>query len=397
MSTFQKEVSGCEKFFIAYNEIRPPFVIQLVLEGIGEPSGEVLDDALQRATAANPGSSLRLDESESTPKWTLGPAPTLTLVDAPEFEGYGGENAPFLLWHLDAGKGPTCELVFVRGKNKSYLVFRALHAVMDGQGTILWVKEFMRCLRGEPPEGHRSPLSVDQLLRELKAEKRATPEADALHPYGPAQPATKGAFIWRRVHARRPLDAAMSGRIAVALAERTRRHGEGTVRVNLPTDLRHYRPHERTTGNLFNLLFVEVPPGASPDMVGLKVVQMLYKNEGAKPFGTYASEDVGSLAIHRVKVFRDLAKLHEKGRYAFSATLSHLGTLRSAELSAPSFETQSAYFVPLIGDSGCVIALNGFDDHTEACAGLSDRFSEGGRMEDLVSLIHTALHGTEKA
>ena len=35
MSTFVRPISASEKYFVALNELRPPFVIQLVLEGDG--------------------------------------------------------------------------------------------------------------------------------------------------------------------------------------------------------------------------------------------------------------------------------------------------------------------------------------------------------------------------
>ena len=380
-------------FFVALNEIRPPFIIQLTLEGQGTPSPESLYEALRLSTEANPGSSLRLDQSGDAPRWVVGPEPSLTIVEAPEFTGDSGEFAPFLMWPLDSYTGPSCELLFVHGKNSNYLVFRAVHAVMDGQGTLLWVKDFMRCLRGEDPIGHKSVLSVDELIREIKTDPRPAPKSDALHPFGPAKPKTRGQFHWRRVKVERGLDSATVGRIAVGLSERARRSQEGTVRINLPTDLRHYRPDELTTGNFFNSLFIEIAPGGAAEMVGLKVVQMLYKHEGKKPVGIFATEEVGSLDLHRTKVLWDLAHLHDTGQYTFSATLSHLGNLNPADFSAPSFETNTAFFVPLVGDSGCVVSVNGFGDHCVACVGLSDRFTDNGQLEEFSELVRTALEG----
>ncbi len=384
MSTFRRPMSASEKYFVALNELRPPFVIQLVLEGDGDPSPESLDDALVAAAEVNPGSSLIIDEAPDALGWTVGPEPTLTLIDAPEFEAASGEGAPFFTWPLDARKGPTCELVRVRGKEKTYLIFRALHAVMDGQGTILWVKDVMRCLRGEPPIGHPSPLITDRLITEMGLPRRPNLKEDAIHPFGTVDPSAIRAYHWRRISSERALDPLASGRIAVGLAELARRGGrEGVVRINLPTDLRHYRPEARGTGNLFTALFLEVPPGATAEAMGLKIVQLLYKREGLKTVGIAFTEKTGSLDAFRVKVFWDLHHMHDLGRYAFSATLSHLGVLPSAELSGPGFEATSAFFAPLVGDSGCVVSLNGFDDWTEAAVGLSERFGSGQQLDDL--------------
>lgn len=390
---FEKDVTGGEKFMVAYNELRPPFVIQLTLEGVGDPEPEDLFDALERTSAVNPGACLRLDTSQKPCKWVIGPAPTLTVFDAPNWTGVDGTDGEFLRWPLDAYTGPTCELVFVRAKNANYLVFRAIHAVMDGQGTLLWVKDFMRCLRGEEPVGQLSPVCVDEITKQFQDKARPLPLPEALHPFGIADPDAPGDFFWRRVRAERPLDSATSGRIAVALATQARSHDEGLVRINLPTDLRHYRRKERTTGNFFNSLFLDVPPDATPEMIGLKIIQMLYKHEGKTPFGVYAGDTDGSLNVHRVKVFWDLAHLHDNGRYAFSATLSHLGVLRSADLSGPNWQTNAAFFVPLVGDSGCVVSVNGFDDHSEATVGLSDRFIGNGQLDHLAEMIRAALAG----
>src|SRR5262245_7504985 len=293
MTAFRKEASGVDKFFVALNELRPPFVIQLVLESSSDPAPDELHDALVRTTEANPGSSLWLDESSH---WTIGPPPTLTVVEAPDFDGESGTDAPFLMWPLDARRGPTCELLLVRSKMKRHLIFRAIHAVMDGQGTISWVKDFMLCLSGKTPVGHPSTLTVEQLIRERSMARRPFPNADALHPFGPADLDAQGGFQWKRVTSDRRLDAIVSGRIAVALAERARAGGkEGIVRLNLPTSLRHYRPDERTTGNLFSGLFIEVAPGATAEAIALRIVQLLYRDEGAKSLGLYSSDESSSL------------------------------------------------------------------------------------------------------
>lgn len=391
--SYEREVSAAEKFFIAYNELRPPFIIQLGLELDGEPDPDALYDALEKTTAANPGSSLVLDASKEPIRWVLGAPPPLTVVDAPEYDGTNGDQAAFSMWPLDAINGPTCELLLVRGK-KNHLIFRAIHAVMDGQGTLLWVKDFMRCLRGEAPLGHPSTEIIDTLIRSMKAKKRAPPGGDALHPFGRADLTTRGDYQWRRVVVDRPLDADVSGRLCVALAQQARTFGEGPVRINLPTDLRHYKPDERITGNYFNSLFLEIAPNASPEMIGLKIVQLIYKNEGTRPFGVYGNDEVGSLAVHRIRVMRDLANIHTNdGLYPFSATLSHLGHLKSDELSGPGFTARGAYFIPLVGDSGCVITINGFDGRTEACAGLSDRFTAAGGIDGLAELVRRAING----
>ena len=47
--------------------------------------------------------------------------------------------------------------------------------------------------------------------------------------------------------------------------------------------------------------------------------------------------------------------------------------------------------MPLIGETSCVLSLNGFDDRTEVAVGLSDRF--GPRVERLAELVRGAIVG----
>ncbi len=392
MKEYRRRLTSDEKSMIALNDLRPPFVIQLTLEGDGDPEPEVLYDALTQATAANPGSAVRLEHGDPDGFWVPGPPPTLTVVDAPDFTAEHGEDAPFLRWPLHASTGPTCELVHVRGKTKAYLIFRALHAVMDGQGTLLWAQDFLRCVRGQTPIGHPSTLDVSTLCDPVRNRRRPAPQHDALHPLGLPAPGPSGGYAWRRVHISRPLSPSASGRIAVALAELAwANSGEpGPVRIHLPTDLRAYAKEERTTGNLFGSLFLEVEPGMNADDVGLQIVRMLYEQEGQRPLGLYAGDVVGSLAAHRVKTFRDLSNRHGTGRYAISATLSHLGKLDSAPLSGPGWSTTSALFVPPVGNA-CGVAVNGFDEHTEMAVGLSGPFNRSSQIDDLAEVMRRAL------
>jgi len=86
----------------------------------------------------------------------------------------------------------------------------------------------------------------------------------------------------------------------------------------------------------------------------------------------------------QVQIYFDLAHVDNTGRYHSSATLSNLGALKSADLSTPGFRVTSAFFVPLEGESGCTITVNGYDQNTEVVVGLSDRFAGNGRLDAFV-------------
>ena len=390
---YRRRVASGEKTMVALNELRPPFVIQLVLEGEGEPEPQVLYDALQATTAANPGSALRLQESDDGDYWVAGPAPTFTVVDEPTFAASGRHDAPFLRWRLSATTGPTCELVYVRGRDRNHLVFRALHAVMDGQGTLAWAKDFMRCLRGEAPVGHPSTLDVHQLYEGAVDDLRPLPNHDALHPLGLAGDRATGRYGWRRIKVDRPLSAEATGRMALAIRALALRHHDtdGVIRLHLPTDLRPYIPKVRSTANLFGSLFLEVDGSTDPETVGLQIVRMLYEREGLRLAGFVSFGEIGTMAAHRVKAYLDLCHQHDTGRYPFSGMLSHLGRHGADSLSGTDWRSTSAVFVPLVSDA-CVMSVHGFDEHTEVAVGVSDRFDTDGRLDTLANALEEALN-----
>ena len=389
---YRRRVTSGEKSMVALNELRPPFAIQLVIEGEGVLEPDALFDALEAAAAVNPGASLRLLEGRPDDFWVTGESASLTVVDDAAFTARGTDPAPFLRWALDAVTGPTCELVLVRSPAHHRLVFRVLHAVMDGQGCLLWVKDVMRCLRGESPIGHPSTVDVQALCDAERDDRRPLPAADALHPLGLADDDASGGHAWRRVTIDRPMSNTTAGQIAVALAElAAESHGQpGIVRIHVPNDLRMYCPDERSTANLFGSLFIEVEPGMTAPSVGARVVQMLSRREGKRPAGLYSGHEAGSMAAHRVKAFVDFTHIHATGRYATSATLSHLGRLDSASLSGPDWRATSAFFVPLVGDS-CVVSLNGFEDHIEVAVGVGGPFLCPGVVDRLADHLRKAL------
>ena len=91
------------------------------------------------------------------------------MVDAPEFTAENNEHAPFLRWALDAYTGPTCELVYVRGKDHNYLIFRAVHAVMDGHPTAVAGEEGIVTLHvGQPSKACVVSVEIEPTSKRAK-------------------------------------------------------------------------------------------------------------------------------------------------------------------------------------------------------------------------------------
>lgn len=394
-------VSPLERLFIASAILHPPFCNQLVIEGVGELSVVQLQRALDQCSAANPGSTLRLIDRGEPLRWQSGPLPRLTRICAPDWDGTSDDGAAFLRTPLDPDQGPTCEVMCVTARDTvTRLIFRSLHAVMDGIGTLLWASDFMAALRHEAVSGHSGTIGdVDLAQRLVPGRTRARPQADALHPLGRPGPwDRREPFHWRRIMVPHQVDSHVLAVVAATLNRLARQHAENDhaalhakVRFNIPCDLRRHDLAEKSTGNLFGPLFVEMPTDAPSHQFGLQLIRQMYERQELIPLNFLAHVAATSLDQWREILRQLLEQQHRQARYVFSATLSHLGRLTRTAWSCPDFVATSAYFVPPLADQVCFVACNGFDRHTEITIALPPQFCHDDGLAVLAKQIRAGL------
>ena len=274
---------------------------------------------------------------------------------------------------------------------------------MDGIGTLSWANDCMSALRRETPTGHASRIiDTDVAQRLAPGRTRQRPPADALHPLGRPGPVNgRETFHWQRVTIPRRFESHVLGVVAATLNNLARENAGGDgddrqarVRFNIPCDLRRHVSSEKTTGNMFGPLFVEMTAGAHRDQFGLQLVRQLYERQDVIPLSFL--EQVAATGLDRWQaILADLLEQqHQQGLYQFTATLSQLGQIRSASLSCADFVATSAYFVPPLADQVCFVACNGFDSHTEIAIALPSRFCHQDGLRLLSERVTGAVAGS---
>jgi hypothetical protein len=394
--TFRKPVATIEKLYMAFNRLRPPFVNQLVVEGVGTVDPVKLRAAIARSTEVNPGARLRLSGHLARMAWVLGPAPRLTVVRSAGWDGRSGQAAPFLDRPLDAERGPTCEIQLIEAYQRSFLVFRSLHAVMDGMGTLSWAQDVLRALRGEAPLGHPSTMIDTDFAAGLNDEPLALPRTDALHPCGRADAASSGNdFEWRRVTIAEPTTAPLVATLAVALAAEARQQGDGAVRFNIPADLRFFHKQERSTGNVIGTLFVDVPDHFTVEDVSEDLRTRLRAREHARvPAGYQKLRWLPRPALDAL-VRRNFAKEHARARYWMTATISFLGAVDAASVSAPGFAACTVFWIPPMADQSCFVACSRVGSHLELLLAMPRVLGTRGRFDALLERLTGAVGRAE--
>jgi amino acid adenylation domain-containing protein len=346
---YRRPITAMDRWYLAHPRTIPP-ILQVVVEGVGHIAGADLAAAVDRATAANPGCRLRKAGKE----WVAdGPAPRVRVV-AGTVGPDGVADIPALHDPLPAN-GALCEVLWCPGE-RSALVFRASHAVMDGQGRSLWMADVFRALRGGEPVGAPSRITEIDVFDHVDAAKAAgTVERDSAaadqtsatcaSPLGEPGKGAGGAH--RTAWARRTVDGYHPGLVAKAATALTGVYGLGVGRFSVAFDLRRHLPDELTTGNLVQNVMVDVPAGQTWEELYERLLAMMAAGREV----TQRTE-WGMLRLP-VPVLRQIIALGEAGppakrRYGSVTAVNHLSRAELADFCTPAFEAQTVYSAPLL-------------------------------------------------
>ncbi|MCO4745530.1 MAG: hypothetical protein KC912_12130 [Proteobacteria bacterium] len=382
-----RPVSGIERAWIAADAVHPPFVNQMVFEGVGHFEVEQWRRAAEAASRANPGACAVLRGVGCQMRWEQGPGCSVRVVDGRSWDGQSGDGAPFLDQALSLVHGPTTELLLVQG-DPLRVVLRTPHATMDGGGVIAFANDLFRALRGEELVGH--PDSVVDRDLAGPGEASAELESDALPPMGTADGGAHG-VEWRRLRVKGP-QRPILGRVACAIAAQARRAGQGTVRLEVPVDLRRAHPHVRSTANLTGLLAVEIAEDASPDEVSRRIREAVQAGRPAERIrGAGSLRHVPQWLINAGA--RRMAATHA-GRTHFKTTaiVSNVGRIDLAAFEAPGFATSAVFFIPPGTEvTPLFVTLAGTRSQLELALASPRHFASGGRLDALVDAVRSAL------
>ncbi|WP_411887020.1 hypothetical protein [Hydrocarboniphaga effusa] len=270
---YVRPLSPLERFSLGLNETYR-YHVDCVIEGIGDIDPARLQAAVDLAAAANPAIRVRLRGFLGFCRWVdSGRSPRVRLLPMSNWDGNSERNAPFLqerLLPLDGG--PVADILVVPGADgRTRIVFRSVHAAIDGRGLMHWMLEVCRAARGEALLGSDSRLT-DLDVQELNKDKLpptpapATPEPPK-HCIPVLSPAAEGRmpvdFVWRRAILVNPSSQLLT-KAAVFLAQWARKREAGDVGFTIPIDFRGLRTQEMGIGNMTGYLRLDVPPEATP-------------------------------------------------------------------------------------------------------------------------------------
>jgi len=389
MSTpYSRVVSGLERYsLVLHGAYR--YHVDGILEGVGEVDAVALQKAVNLAAAANPAIRVRLRGILGWCRWVDGGvAPRVRVMRRSDWDGSSEQNAPFLDEPLRARRAVADVLLVPCNDGRTRIVFRTLHAAIDGRGCIHWMTEVCRALRGEALQG--SDATINDLDVQDRFADRIPPDSDIAPqqcmPVLAPKPGDPGPlrYQWRRVLIDRDVPQLLT-KAAVFLAEWARRREAGEVGFTVPVDYRGFRIQEMGIGNLTGYLRLVVPEGASSRSLMVQLGQRIKAYADCRSFP-------GIRKIVWLPVWYMLRGLRPKiDTVLYTVTpalptggIVSMGSLKAEHFDFPGFKAENCYGIP-----GAVGKLNlifvNYPDHVCASFAAPAAFNHEGQFDALVS------------
>lgn len=266
---YVRKVSALERYSLVLHKLYR-YHVDGILEGRGTVNVADLQTAVNMAAEKNPAIRVRLKGVLGFSRWVdSGVAPQVRAIPSSLWDGRSEVHASFLLEPLPVLQGgPIADVLVVPcADGYTRIVFRTVHAAIDGRGFMHWVDEVCKAMRAETLTGSWSTLTdLDvqaQYAAELAPEEPALPVSclPVVEPSpAPYQPL---AYIWRRVELPGN-QAQLLTKAAAFFGDWIRQREAGEVGFTIPVDYRGLRTPELGMGNLTGYLRLTVPEGASP-------------------------------------------------------------------------------------------------------------------------------------
>lgn len=351
---YVRPLSPLERFSLGLNETYR-YHVDCVIEGLGDVDPLRLQAAVDLAAEANPAIRVRLRGFLGFCRWVdSGKAPRVRLLPISDWDGNSEQKAPFLqerLLPLDGG--PVADILVIPGTDgRTRLVFRSVHAAIDGRGLMHWMLEVCRAARGEPLLGSDSRLTdldVQELNKDKVPPPPATPEPPK-HCIPVLSPAAEGRmpvdFVWRRAILVNPTSQLLT-KAAVFLAQWARKREAGDVGFTVPIDFRGLRTKEMGIGNMTGYLRLDVPADATPRSLVSQLNRKMrdYADCRATP---------GIRTLLWIPIWYLLRKMRQAAEAALytvtpsvpSGGIVSMGALRLDEHSFPGFQATTICGIP---------------------------------------------------
>lgn len=327
-----------------------PLVNQFCVIGEGDIDTERLRLALAQAVESNPGIKLRLRGYWGMRRWDSdGLLPTVDDIQAPQWDSTSSEGAPCLGAPINLRTESPCQVSKIHTKSGTHILFRTHHAITDGRGTVHFMTDVFRILRGERAIGSNSKLTEwDIAMREERPAPTVTEDNCLPVISGTVNPELTG-YQWTRFDWKGDKNK-FAAKIIYACAELSRQHfGEGKILFRIPADLRRYMEESEgfTVANCSGAIDLEIEASTKLNEIRSKIVRSMRQKMDLAPFKEN-HKYVKWLPKSLFRVHPDsLIRMHKERRYRMSGSISYMGEVDNNMFSCEGFKPFSQFGIPI--------------------------------------------------
>jgi hypothetical protein len=396
---YVRRLSPLERYNLVINEVHR-YHVDGVVEGQGEIDVHGLRMAVARAAAANPGIRVRLHGMLGFCRWVdSGQPPEVRLYRDCAWDGMSESGTAFMADRLDPLRGgPVADVIMAYCRDgRLRIVFRAVHAALDGRGMQHWMLEVFRALRGEPLLGSRSMLTdLDVQSGKRDQVTDTDPPAAACMPVVPATADSAAlAYVWRRIEIGRNVSH-MLAKALVFLAGWARRHGEGDVGFTVPVDYRGLRTEEMGIGNMTGYVRLYVGKDDSPRTVMQQLNQRIRGLADCRSLPT--AKKLPWVPVMRMA--RDLQKnlktvLYTANSFVPTGGIVSMGQHPNVDpVKCPGFEPRCVFGIPGAAGKLNVLFVN-YSDFTVVVFAAPAAYNHQGQLDEMIEAFRQHFSGKE--
>ena len=261
---------------------------------------------------------------------------------------------------------------------------------MDGRGTMTWMEDIFRVLRGEKPLGSDFSLNEREFILPFnKGSKESTPYEN-IAPTGEAKGSEAGT-LWERRKIKGKFSNLL-GKVIVLTAQHARTHADGPVSFGIPVDIRSRQEGLRATGNLAMAINVSVAASSTPEEIAENISKQLREFNDMKMGKNGILLDFIPLWLMRIVFKKIIARQYKSGHYNVSGLISNLGRLPLDKFSGGGFTATSGFFIPPSTELfPFFLAMSGGVNCIELILSMPKILAGDGRMDALFDAITNSL------
>lgn len=336
----RRKVSPNERMYMAFEKNYNSFMINRVVIGRGYIDKELLQGAVNEASKVFLESRYKLKgnywiDSKVSPK----------VIDI-QREDIGEDFQELMRRKIDLTKEPACQIYYLKELDKTTIIFRTHHGVMDGKGQGIWIEAIFKYLNLSEIKREASKTRDIDLLKRGGIEKNS--DIVTVGNYCPINE-RKSYEITTPISKKIVIDGKISSLTSKLMGAIHTLSEDKKSRFIITRDIREkFKTEELNTGNLSIPMYLEVKD-KNWKKINIDLINMILKNKDIiySPKEYFIFEKF-PLNILQLGLRYTISNYNKQKKTATTAVISNLGKIDLENYKTKTFFPDEVFALPVI-------------------------------------------------